>query len=160
MPIQLRVIGGFETPEYEREVRQLADTLNVNEIVEWRGFQSDINCELDSLDLLAFPSVLPEGMPMALMEAMAAGVPPIGSRVTGISELIDHGRNGLLVEPNEPAALATAVQAIIDKQVDWQTLRRAAIETHKLRFSDRTMAANVAKVYRQLLRQPKTSRKP
>ena len=97
---------------------------------------------------------------MALMEAMAAGVPPIGSRVAGISELIDHGHNGLLVEPNEPAALATAVQAIIDKQVDWQTLRRGAIETHKRRFSDRTMAANVAKVYRQLLRQPKTSRKP
>jgi glycosyltransferase involved in cell wall biosynthesis len=160
VPIQLRVIGGFETAEYEREVRQLADTLNVNEIVEWRGFQSDINRELDSLDLLAFPSVLPEGMPMALMEAMAAGVPPIGSRVAGITELIDHGLNGLLVEPNEPAALATAVRAIIDKQFDWQIMHHATIETHKLRFSDRTMAANVAKVYRQLLRQLNTSRKP
>jgi glycosyltransferase involved in cell wall biosynthesis len=159
VPIQLRVIGGFETPEYEREVRQLANELNVKDIVQWRGFQSDINRELDALDLLAFPSVLPEGMPMALMEAMAAGVPPIGSRVAGNSELIDHGHNGLLVEPNEPAALAREIQAVIDNQFNWQSLRSAAIETHKLRFSDRAMAANVAKVYRQLLRQPENSRK-
>ena len=124
VPIQLRVIGGFETPGYEREVRQLADELNVKDIVQWRGFQSDINRELDALDLLAFPSVLPEGMPMALMEAMAAGVPPIGSRVAGISELIDHGHNGLLVEPNEPAALAREIQSVIDKPSNWQTLRK------------------------------------
>jgi glycosyltransferase involved in cell wall biosynthesis len=151
VPIQLRVIGGFETSEYEREVRQLADELNVKDIVQWRGFQSDINRELDAIDLLAFPSVLPEGMPMALMEAMAAGVPPIGSRVAGISELIDHGHNGLLVEPNEPAALAREIQSVIDKPSNWQSLRSAAIETHKQRFSDRTMAANVAKVYRQVI---------
>jgi glycosyltransferase involved in cell wall biosynthesis len=153
VPIQLRVIGGFETPEYERETLQLADKLNLNGIVDWRGFQSDINRELGALDLLAFPSVLPEGMPMALMEAMAAGVPPIGSRVVGISELIDHGHNGLLVEPNEPAALAREIQSVIDKPSNWQSLRSAAIETHKQRFSDHTMAANVAKVYRQVMDQ-------
>ncbi|MCU0490255.1 MAG: glycosyltransferase family 4 protein [Chloroflexaceae bacterium] len=50
-----------------------------------------------------------DGIPVALMEAMAMGVPVVSTTVSGIPELVQHGVNGLLVPPNEPAALAEAI---------------------------------------------------
>jgi glycosyltransferase involved in cell wall biosynthesis len=54
-----------------------------------------------------------DGIPNVLLEAMAMGVPVIASRVSGIPELVDDGRNGVLVEPDDPAALARAVTRLL-----------------------------------------------
>ena len=130
LPVQLRVIGGFDTPAYQNEVRQLAEKLGIAQFVEWRGFCQDVDAELDALDLLVLPSILPEGMPMVLLEALAAGVPPMGSRVDGITDVIEHGRNGLLFEPGSAEAIAESVSMVISGQHDWRQLRRNAIRSH------------------------------
>lgn len=62
-----------------------------------------------------------EGLPNVMLEAMAVGAPVIGSRHAGISEAIEHGRNGLLVEPGNPLELARSIKALID---DPQARRR------------------------------------
>ncbi len=54
-----------------------------------------------------------EGIPVALMEAMACGIPVIATAISGIPELIEDGRNGLLLPPEDPAALAAAIESII-----------------------------------------------
>jgi glycosyltransferase involved in cell wall biosynthesis len=54
-----------------------------------------------------------DGIPNVLLEAMAMGLPVVASRVSGIPELVDHGRNGLLVEPDEIAALADAIDRLL-----------------------------------------------
>jgi glycosyltransferase involved in cell wall biosynthesis len=90
-------------------------------------------------------------MPMAVLEAMAAGVPPIGSRVEGIADVIHHGQDGLLVEPGNAEALANAVTSVIEGDVSWQELAENAVKTHAARHSDRVMAATVAEVYRRVL---------
>ncbi len=117
-PLQLRAIGGFETTTYQHEVQRLSQQLNVAPLVEWRGFRQDVNAELDALDLLVLPSILPEGMPMVLLEALAAGVPPLGSRVDGITDVIEHGQNGLLFEPGSAPALAETIAALINGRHD------------------------------------------
>ena len=101
-------------------MRQLADRLGIAERIEWLGFRHNIEVQLDTLDLLILPSLLPEGLPMVVVEAMAAGVPPIGSRVPGITDVIPHGHDGLLAEPNNPTALADVIEAIIEGKDDWQ----------------------------------------
>jgi glycosyltransferase involved in cell wall biosynthesis len=151
-PVRLRVIGGFDTPQYLEQSMRLADELGITNHVEWRGFRQNINDELNGLDLLVLPSILAEGMPMAVLEAMAAGVPPIGSRVDGIADVIRHGEDGLLVEPNDANALANAVVEVITGKHRWQTLRANALASHVERFSDTAMAAGVAGIYRHVLR--------
>ena len=79
--VRLRVIGSFETPGYQREVQQHVACLGIGSAVDWAGFCSDIDTQLARLDLMAFPSLLAEGMPMVVLEAMAAGVPLVASRV-------------------------------------------------------------------------------
>ena len=151
LPVQLRVIGGFDSPAYQNEVRQLAEKLGIAQFVEWRGFCQDVDAELDTLDLLVLPSILPEGMPMVLLEALAAGVPPMGSRVDGITDVIEHGRNGLLFEPGSAEAIAESVSMVIGGQHDWRQLRRNAIRSHAEQYSDRGMARGVADIYRKVL---------
>jgi glycosyltransferase involved in cell wall biosynthesis len=56
-----------------------------------------------------------DGIPNVLLEAMATGLPVAATRVSGIPELVAHGRNGLLVEPDDPAALADAIARLLDR---------------------------------------------
>ena len=66
--------------------------------------------EADAFALASFA----EGLPVVLMEAMATGLPCVATRITGIPELIEHGRSGLLVTPAEDAALADAIARLYD----------------------------------------------
>ena len=150
-PVRLRVIGRFESPQYQAEMEKLAAELGIVDLIEWRGFRQDIDAELDQLDVAMLPSILPEGMPMAVLEAMAAGVPTIGTKVDGISDVIQHGQNGLLVKPGEPRELANAVSDIISRKHNWQSLRCNAIAAHAKQFSAEAMAVGVAEVYQKVL---------
>jgi glycosyltransferase involved in cell wall biosynthesis len=152
LPVELRVAGPFETAAYEREIRDLADRLKVAEAVTWVGFSRDVPAELARFDLLVFPSVLAEGMPMVLLEAMAAGVPIVASRVEGVTDVIADREHGLLVPPGDAEALAAAIARAIRGQADLEPLREAAWRRQCAEFSDHSMAAAVAEVYREVLR--------
>jgi glycosyltransferase involved in cell wall biosynthesis len=151
-PVKLHVVGGFENLSYKQQMRRLADELGIASLIEWRGFRRDITAELDELDLLVLPSVLPEGMPMVLLEALASGIPLIGSNVDGITDVLRDGHNGLLAEAGNPTALAQAVTAIQTEKYDWQRLRRNAVADHAAKFSDVAMATGLAQIYRQVLK--------
>jgi glycosyltransferase involved in cell wall biosynthesis len=151
LPVLLRVIGGFESSHYKEQMLRLVDELAISRIVDWRGFRTDIDAELDECDFMALPSVLPEGMPMAVLEALAAGVPPIGTRVEGIADVIHHGQDGLLVKPGNAEDLANAVTSVIEGEFNWKQLAQNAVKAHAAKYSDRVMAAGVAEVYRHVL---------
>ncbi len=149
--VGLRAVGGFECPDYMRQTLNLAAKLGVSGRVQWTGFTSDVAAELARMDLFVLPSLFGEGLPMVVLEAMAAGVPVVASRVEGVPEAVRHGIDGVLAQPGDPAALAEAIAQVITGQYDWQDLRRSAIARHAERFSDRSMALGVAQAYRQVL---------
>lgn len=149
--VRLRAVGGFETPEYETHIDALADRLGVAEMIDWTGFTRDVRAELARMDVLALPSLFGEGLPMVVLEAMAAGVPVVASRVEGVPEAVRDGQDGVLVEPGSAAALAAALGRLIDGQLAWSALRHSALARHAEHFSDRAMAAELAKLYRRIL---------
>lgn len=67
-----------------------------------------------------------DGIPVALMEAMAMKTPPVSTTVSGIPELIDHGENGLLTEPRNASATADALLELLQNDVDWRNYTEQA----------------------------------
>ncbi len=99
--------GRYRT-EYENQVRGLGLT----DCVHFLGFQPNIPQLLRGLDVFVMASIA-EGMPRGILEAMAAGVPCVATRVGGIPEILGEGRYGLLAEPADPDSLAEAMRALI-----------------------------------------------
>ncbi|QDU91391.1 GDP-mannose-dependent alpha-(1-2)-phosphatidylinositol mannosyltransferase [Pirellulimonas nuda] len=148
---RLRMVGPFETPAYEEKLLALAAELELTGVVDWTGFTDRVDRELASIDLLALPSLFGEGLPMVVLEAMAAGLPIVATRCEGVCEAVSDGRTGLLVEPGDPAALAAAISRITSRELSYAALSAAAIARHAERFSDVAMAQQVAEVYREIL---------
>jgi glycosyltransferase involved in cell wall biosynthesis len=151
MPVRLRATGDFESREYRQQILAQADSLGLGTAIDWTGFTRDIYRELAQTDIFVLPSRFGEGLPMVVLEAMAGGVPVVATRVEGIPEAIRDGQDGLLVEANDPNALAEAVARFIGGQVDWAAVRFSALKRHAEHFSDKAMAAGVAEVYQRVL---------
>ncbi len=147
--VRILAVGPFETESYEHQLKQLVNECGMDDAIEWTGFTRDVNTELRKMDLFAIPSLFGEGLPMVVLEAMAAGLPVVGTLVEGIPEAVRDGFDGTLAEPNSPEAFAMAVRRIMF-ELDWQELRRNAITRHAEHFSDRAMARGVADVYSTL----------
>lgn len=149
--VVLRCIGPFETESYREQILAQIAELNVADGIEWVGFTKDVPAELAKLDAMVLPSLFGEGLPMVVLEAMAAAVPVIATRVEGTPEAVTDGVEGLLAEPRDAGSLANRITELVTGQHDWQTMAEAAFLRHERDFSDHAMAAGVAKVYRQVL---------
>ncbi|TWT30108.1 glycosyltransferase [Blastopirellula retiformator] len=149
--VRLRAVGPFETPEYEREIMALVAKLDLQAAIDWVGFTQDVNAELFQMDLFVLPSLFGEGLPMVVLEAMAAGVPVIASDVEGACEAIQSGVDGLLAIPADADDLTQKISSVVSGQVDWLSLRQAALLRQREAFSDRSMASGTAAVYDELL---------
>ena len=109
--LHLTLIGdGPERRELELEAR----ARGLGGRVEFAGYrsQAEVADALRDTDILVLPSFA-EGVPVVLMEAMAARVPVITSRVAGIPELVDDGQSGVLVPPGDVDALAAAIAQLL-----------------------------------------------
>ena len=92
----------------EDELKEQARSTGTGDSVHFLGYRSDIPQALRSLDVFVLPSVA-EGMPRTILEAMAAGVPCIGTRVGAIPEMLDGDGIGCVVDPRDPEALGEAM---------------------------------------------------
>jgi glycosyltransferase involved in cell wall biosynthesis len=108
---ELRVVLVGRGPEEARERRRAA-ALGVDEMVIFAGFRPDAARIAGALDLFVLPSVH-EGLPIALVEAMAQGVPAVCSSVGGVPEVVRHGEEGLLVPPGDVPALAGGIAFLL-----------------------------------------------
>lgn len=95
--------------------------------------QHEVAQRMRGATVLVLPSVVAhdgqmEGIPVALMEAMAAQLPVVASSLSGIPELVEHGRMGLLVEPGNPEALADAIRQILSDREQAEEMGRRGRE--------------------------------
>ena len=110
---RLRVTLIGDGPERARLEQDAAD-LGLRDVVDFAGYrsQSEVARALKVTDALVLPSFA-EGVPVVLMEAMAAGRPVITTGVAGVSELVEHGKSGFLVPPGDAQRLAQAIRAVL-----------------------------------------------
>lgn len=152
LDIVLRCIGPFETPEYRSRIIEKIAYLSLESRVESVGFTDDVPAALANLDAMVLPSLFGEGLPMVVLEAMAAGLPVVATRVEGTPEAITDGVEGLLAEPNDPKSLAAKIRELVTGQHDWTAMAQAASKRHAAQFSDLAMARGTADVYRRVLK--------
>lgn len=96
----------------ETRLRRLIDELALEDDVRLLGLRDDIASLLRAFDVAVMPSHS-EGAPLAIIEYMAAGLPIVATRAGGITELIGDGEHGLLVDAQDPAALADALGRLL-----------------------------------------------
>jgi glycosyltransferase involved in cell wall biosynthesis len=112
-----RIIGSamFGEEAYERELRAMVDAAGLAESIEFAGFKSNVAAEIAGLDVLVHTSKLPEPFGQVVVEGMAASKPVIATRAGGVIEIVEDGISGLLVEPDDAAALANALQRVLSE---------------------------------------------
>jgi glycosyltransferase involved in cell wall biosynthesis len=113
------------TGPLEGELRELAARLGIDSHVLFTGMRDDVFELLCGFDVFVLSSRF-EGLPIAMLEAMAAHVPPVATRVGGVPEVIANGANGLLVDPGDPTSLALAVARVLDDPALGERLGDAA----------------------------------
>ena len=114
------------------------------------GQRADVAALLAAADLFALPSLF-EGLPVSVLEAMAAERPVVATAIGGTDEVIVSEESGLLVPPRDPAALASAIRRL---QADPTFARRLALAARarvEREFSSEATARNVMRVYDEVL---------
>jgi glycosyltransferase involved in cell wall biosynthesis len=125
-----------------------AKCLGIQGSVCFLGVREDIPELLASLDVLAMPS-LSEGLPMALLEAMASAKAVVASRVGAIPHVIQDRVNGIMLSPGDVSGLATALLDVLKYRELRMALGQEARETVESRFSAPSMAKCYLEVYRE-----------
>lgn len=137
---------GPERAALESKARELG----VADRFVFLGERRDVPSLLACADVFVLPS-LSEGLPLSVLEAMAAGVPVVATAIPGIDEIVTHGRTGLLVPSSTPTELARAILQLCARPEEGRALAAVAQANVKSRFSTERMVNRVASVYEEVL---------
>jgi glycosyltransferase involved in cell wall biosynthesis len=129
---------------------QQAELAGLGGAVHLLGHRGDVEICLAGMDLFVLPS-LNEGMGRALIEAMAAGLPVVASRVGGIPAVISHEQSGLLVPPGDAGALAEALRRFLDRPEWAAQLGLAASRRVDSRFGSAAMVQAIDSIFAEAL---------
>ena len=128
------------------QMQELAKSLQIENHVVFAGKQENVRELLGLADICVLPS-LSEGMSNAILEYMIAGKPVVATRVGGTPELVENGRNGLLVEKENIEQLANALLSLIHDQEKRKQLGEKGREIAKEKFSMQTMVFNYERIF-------------
>lgn len=146
---RVRVLLFGQGPE-EDAIRRLAADAGWQQRVVFAGFRRDLERVLPALDLVVHPAEM-EGLGVSLLQAAACEVPIVATRAGGIPEIVLPGQTGLLIEPGDAAALAAAVNRLLDNPAERQDFGRAGRALALREFSVQAMARGNRTVYQQVL---------
>jgi glycosyltransferase involved in cell wall biosynthesis len=124
--------------------------LNLEQRVLMPGNQADVAPWLQALDVFALPSYANEGVPQALMQAMAVGVPVVSTPVGSIDELVRHNETGLMVPPQDAGALRAAIEQLLAEPALGERLAQAARVRVRERYSRERMLDSMEAVFRSV----------
>ena len=146
---QIRVlVFGTGSQAHTARIQRLIHQHQLDDTVILCGFRQNVTAYLAALDLLVLPSLRTEGLPMAIIEAMALRVPVVASDVGGVQELIEDRVSGRLLPPGDLSALTDAIEQAIEHP---ETGREWAEEAYA-RYSAAYTGEAMARSYHLLLK--------
>lgn len=146
------IVGGGPL---ERELADLAAQLQIDQVCRLVGARSDVYDLMSAMDIFVLPS-LSEGMPMAMLEAMALGTPTVATSVGGVPEVIRQGVTGLLVSPGDEPGLAVACLKLARDRERARVLGAQGKRLVEGEFSHEKNGRALIDTYRQVQRQHAT----
>jgi glycosyltransferase involved in cell wall biosynthesis len=151
IPIRIALAGD---PDPGNPASIPAETLrqwDTEGIIEWWGFQADMNATYGKCHIATLPSHYAEGLPISLLEAAACERPIVTTTIPGCQDFVTDEYNGLLVSPNDPVALASALEKLaVDPALRRQmgvAGRRRVLE----KYTNELVNSATLAVYRELL---------
>jgi glycosyltransferase involved in cell wall biosynthesis len=144
--VELLLAGGTHRDSLRTGVELLADELGIRDLVKFLGSRDDVPELMGSSDIVIH-ATHSEGFGMAVIEAMAAGVPVVASDIPACREVLDDGRCGILVPLSDPAALAEAIRKLVDDEALRTQLVQAAAEHVRSHYHIKRMAAGYAELF-------------
>lgn len=139
--------------DLRQELQAQVEGLNLGDHVHFLGNRHDVPKLLAASDLFVLPSLW-EGLSIALLEAMASGLPIVATAVSGTSQVMSAGETGLIVPPRDAQTLAAAIMQLLSDPEEAQALARAARRHVEMHYSARKQADEYLALYRRLLTQP------
>ncbi len=137
------------------EMENYARELGISDRVIFTGWRRDLPRIYADLNVLVVSSDN-EGTPVSAIEAMASGVPVVGTRVGGLPDLIADGDNGYIVPPRNPEALAEAIRRLLQDPELASRMGRAGRAMTKERFTVKRLITDTESLYLQLLKERET----
>ena len=134
----------------EEDLRMTTDIFQMRNYVIFVGLQTDMPKIYQAMDIFCLPS-LTEGVPLTVLEAMAAKVPVVATRVGGVPGLISDGKTGLLVESGNVENLVAKLSDLIVNTPKRTEIANNAFNFVSENFSQERMIENYRKVYEEVL---------
>lgn len=158
---RLIVVGGGGGLMYdcEAELHAYLAANGLAESVVTTGYVRNVEDYLKAADIFAFPT-RDEAFGISLVEAMAAGLAVVATKVGGIPDIVDHEENGLLIDPSDEPRLEAALRRLLDDAEMRARLGRAAVETVERRYTTDAVVAGYVDLLERLVsgRDPGASR--
>ncbi|KNH04852.1 Glycosyltransferase [Candidatus Burkholderia brachyanthoides] len=147
----LHVVMAGDGPAFER-IKDIVHSLRLEQRIHLLGFRTDVPNIFRGSDMFVLPTHQ-EALGQAFIEAMAAGLPVIGTRVDGVPELIQDEIDGLLVPARDPKALRAAIERLADDKDLRQRLSEESLRITERGFTIGDMAYETSLFYRRALRE-------
>jgi glycosyltransferase involved in cell wall biosynthesis len=151
-PVHLTIVGDGrqEGPNVFEQVQKDYANSGLDDLVTFTGAlpPPDVRSVLTKADIFCLPSHW-EGLPLSLLEAMAAGSAVVATTVGDIPEVLEHGETGILIEPQQPTQLADALDRLLDDPKRRARLGTLARERARRDFDRSTMARRILEIYRE-----------
>jgi glycosyltransferase involved in cell wall biosynthesis len=144
------IVGRPKEGESLQVLVSRATELGIRDHIIFAGSQEDAVRFMSIFDVFVLSSLY-EGLPIALLEAMSAGVPPVATAVGGVPEVVRDGVDGFLVEPKKPEMLAQKIGDLLGTPKLRQAMSREAAKRVRGRFSIQAMVEAVKEVYAGVL---------
>jgi len=145
--IHLLLVGDGPT---RNALSDLTSELQLTSCVHFAGYQSEPQRFLPAMDLFVLPSRL-EGLPLAILEAWAARLPVIASRVGGVPNVVTDGVNGLLFDPGDQRALEARIIQLLSDGILARRLGYAGRARVEANFDTRRMVSEYRRLYLEIL---------
>ncbi len=140
----------FGEGKLRRELESLIERRGLADKFLLPGFTAGVSTLLTAFDIFVMPSVM-EGLGTSILDAMAAGVPVVGTRAGGIPEVVKDRRTGLLAAPRDPDSLAMALKNLLDNRELGRKLAARAKQEVSDRFTRELMVEKTLAVYKEEL---------